>query len=70
MMLVWGTDLSLSALALALAPFIKRSSLANPTGFAIYIVAWIFQLAIVLGFPFSPGAAIRHMLLLRSAAVQ
>ena len=54
-LLIWMTGVSLSGLCLLAATLVRRPSLATPVAFALYILAWIFQLVISLGLPYSPG---------------
>lgn len=53
--LILLTDWALCAFALLISVFTKRSTMAVPISFGVYIIAWIFQLVIIFGFPFKPS---------------
>lgn len=56
-LLVWMAGVSLSGMGLLASTLVRRAALATPLAFAIYILAWVFQLVISLGFPYSPGVS-------------
>jgi hypothetical protein len=54
-LLIWLTGAALSGMGLLAAALVRRPGLATPLAFALYILAWVFQLVISLGFPYAPG---------------
>lgn len=54
-LLIWLTGAALSGMGLLAAALVRKPGLATPLAFALYILAWVFQLVISLGFPYAPG---------------